>query len=398
MSTKLKLVNKLVEILPQDDTTTYPRLNFNLSNGTYAVPVSATDPNDGNTAASFRFGNCRFYIPTYVFKTITLAGTTNQTITLIYTEPGKLPTTVTSTSIDQEFKVQYGTTWTATATGAGGYNPGTLSTSSGTVTSNTTINASEAIFSGVLTDSNYKMSQIYPSTYQTMTTVPDKLDTSNVTNMSKMFYCCYNLTTVPQLDTSEATNMNNMFYGCQSLKSILEMDTNKVTDMNNMFYRCSSLKSIPQLDTNKVTNMRCMFEYCEHLTSIPELDTSNVTDMLQMFKNCESLTNIPQLNTSKVTNMYCMFEYCSVLTNIPQLDTSNVTRMSYMFTGCESLPAIFPWTIDCSSISDANNNMNCMFRYSSVTKVTLKNVNSSIRSQITSQLLKGDNTLTINFV
>ena len=117
-------------------------------------------------------------------------------------------------------------------------------------------------------------------------------------------------------------------------------DTSNVTDMSNMFYSCSSLTSVPQLDTSNVTSMDSMFNYCSKLTTIPQLDTSNVTNMNSMFNYCSRLTSIPQLDTRNVTDMYSMFYYCYSLTSIPQLDTSNVTSMDSMFNVCSRLEEI----------------------------------------------------------
>ena len=197
-----------------------------------------------------------------------------------------------------------------------------------------------------LTDSKYKLKDIYPSTYQTMTTVPDKLDTSKVTNMGYMFTGCSAITSIPQLDTS------------------------KVTDMSQMFYNCTAITSIPQLDTSKVTDMGGMFINCRALTSVPQLDTSKVTNMSSMFINCNAITSIPQLDTSKVTDMYGMF------------------------TSCKSLPEEFPWVIDCSSIDSVPSSM---FRGSSVKKVTFKNVKNSIKSEFTKSNL-GAQLTSINFI
>jgi len=77
--------------------------------------------------------------------TLTLAATTNQTITLKYTQPGASEVTKTSTSSAQNFTVQVGTTWTATIAGSTGYTPGALSPgSSGTVRAATTVTAAAA--------------------------------------------------------------------------------------------------------------------------------------------------------------------------------------------------------------------------------------------------------------
>lgn len=222
----------------------------------------------------------------------------------------------------------------------------------------------------VLTDSFYQMYQVYPDTYQTMTEVPDKLDTSNVTNAYGMFSGCSSLTSIPELNTSNVTKTQYMFRGCASLTSVSEMDTSNVKNMSDMFRDCSSL------------------------TSIPELSTSNVTKMNGMFFGCFNLISVPDLDTSKVTNMNGMFMYCRNLTSIPNLDTSNVTDMGSMFSGCSNLTSI-P-SLDISSITDASR-LKRLVVQSNITKVTLKNVKSSIKSQITSSLLKDNDTLTITF-
>lgn len=103
--------------------------------------------------------------PTY---NLILAGTTNQTITLKYTEPGNTePKTITSTSSNIVVAVKHGTTWTATITAKEGYNPGTLSADSGTVISETTVSASEA----ELKDKIFENSKIFTSS--DTFTVPD---------------------------------------------------------------------------------------------------------------------------------------------------------------------------------------------------------------------------------
>lgn len=92
--------------------------------------------------------------------------------------------------------------------------------------------------------------------------------------------------------------------------------TSNVTDMSRMFYRCSSLTSVPLFDTSKVNNMREMFSDCNNLTSVPLFDTSNVTDMSSMFYYCERLTSVPSLDASNVTDMSNMLYGCSNLETI----------------------------------------------------------------------------------
>lgn len=150
----------------------------------------------------------------------------------------------------------------------------------------------------------------------TFTNFPTNVDLSFVTDMSRMFSSCTQLTTIPQLDTSRAT------------------------DMSYMFNECYSLTTIPLLNTSNVTSMDSMFDGCSHLTTIPLLNTSNVTSMDSMFSGCNSLTTIPQLDTSNVASMYGMFIDCFQLTTIPQLDTSKVEYVDEMFSGCDNLTTV----------------------------------------------------------
>ena len=141
-------------------------------------------------------------------------------------------------------------------------------------------------------------------------------DTSNVTNMSQMFFFASKLTSIPQLDTSNVRDMSEMFRNCTSLTSIPQLDTSNVTDMESMFYGCSNLTAIPQLNTSKATRMPSMFNGCEKLTTISQLDTSNVTNMIEMFRDCTSLTSVPELNASKASSLGYIFKNCTSLTSI----------------------------------------------------------------------------------
>ncbi|WP_289864617.1 BspA family leucine-rich repeat surface protein, partial [Enterococcus faecalis] len=91
------------------------------------------------------------------------------------------------------------------------------------------------------------------------------LDTSNVTNMSQMFYGLSSLKTldVSNFDTSNVTSMNGMFRGLSSLKTldVSNFDTSNVTAMYAMFYDLSSLKTldVSNFDTSNVKDMNYMF-------------------------------------------------------------------------------------------------------------------------------------------
>jgi hypothetical protein len=87
------------------------------------------------------------------------------------------------------------------------------------------------------------------------------LNTSNVTNMSKILGTCPRLTTVPVLNTSSATNMTNMFQNSlvlttDSLDNILQMCINATSytgtrtlatlGINNVnYYPIATIQALP---------------------------------------------------------------------------------------------------------------------------------------------------------
>ena len=192
-------------------------------------------------------------------------------------------------------------------------------------------------------------------------------DTSQVTDMSNMFYECNRLTSldVSNFDTSNVTNMSEMFGGCRSLTGldVSNFVTSKVTYMNRMFYDCYILASldVSKFDTSQVKNMNSMFSSCESLTSldVSNFDTSQVEYMSEMFEYCSRLTSLDVSNfdTSKVTNMSQMFYHCSSLTSLDlsKFDTSNVTDMSDMFDSCSRLTSLDLSKFNTSKVTDMEN-------------------------------------------
>lgn len=126
------------------------------------------------------------------------------------------------------------------------------------------------------------------------------LNTSNVTNMSNMFFGCRNLTSLDlsNFNTSRVTDMTFMFGTCTSLKSIdlSSFDTSQTRSMSYMFYKCSSLKTI----------------YVSELWS-----TSTIKDMLNgsdMFTDCNELVGTIPYDSSKTS-----FEYANYTTGYLKL-------------------------------------------------------------------------------
>ena len=196
------------------------------------------------------------------------------------------------------------------------------------------------------------MSSMFDSCYRLTSLDVSSFNTSNVTNMSSMFYGCSRLTSldVSSFNTSNVTNMSGMFSFCSKLTSIdvSNFNTSNVTTMSSMFYGCSSLTSldVSNFDTAKVTKMNSMFGSCNSLTSldVSNFDTSKVTDMSGMFSFCSKLASldVSNFNTAKVTIMYDMFSSCNSLTSLDlsSFNTSNVTNMNSMFSGCTKMQSI----------------------------------------------------------
>ena len=197
------------------------------------------------------------------------------------------------------------------------------------------------------------------------------IDTSQVIDMSWMFYGCNSLISLPNIskwNTSNVTKMDNMFRGCKSLISLPDIskwNTSSVIDMRWMFYECCSLKSLPDLSRWETTNVISMVNFfckCNSLISLPNIsnwNTSNVTIMIDMFSECGSLKTLPDIsnwNTSKVTDMNRMFKGCSSLISLPDIsnwDISKVYGVNSIFAGCcslLSLPDISKWNT--SNITD----------------------------------------------
>lgn len=207
----------------------------------------------------------------------------------------------------------------------------------------------------------------------------EKLDVSNVTDMSWMFYDCSSLNklNISGWDMTNVMDMSSMFEGCTSLPTVdvSTWNTSNVTDMTGMFRLCSSLNNldVSRWNTSKVTSMGTMFNSCTSLTSldVSNWDTSNVTAMYTMFNNCTSLTNldVSKWDTSNVTIMSYMFWKCSSLKtiNVRNWNTSNVQGNSHMFEDSSSLTEL-----DLNNWDTSNSDMNYLLNdLNSLQRITL---------------------------
>ena len=103
-------------------------------------------------------------------------------------------------------------------------------------------------------------------------------------------------------NTSNVTNMSTMFYGCRALTSLdlSCFNTSNVTDMSDMFDSCYSLTSLDlsSFNTSNVTDMYWMFYFCSRLTTTINIMNANVTNYSSMFSDAATASG------SKITVNY----------------------------------------------------------------------------------------------
>ena len=127
----------------------------------------------------------------------------------------------------------------------------------------------------------------------------------------------------PSFSSVRPTTTRGWFYYLTTLQSITGMEylnTSQVTDMSRMFYTCWSLTSLDlsHFNTANVSNMEQMFCQCFGLESLDlsSFNTANVTNMGFMFNYCDKLKTIyvsRRWTTDAVNYSPGMFGVCNSL-------------------------------------------------------------------------------------
>ncbi|WP_120236652.1 BspA family leucine-rich repeat surface protein, partial [Listeria monocytogenes] len=192
----------------------------------------------------------------------------------------------------------------------------------------------------------------------------DRLDTSNVRDMYRMFCNTHSLSSVDvsNFDTSQVKAMSEMFYGTGiDALDLSSFDTSQVTNMNGMFF-LSNLKQVnlANFDTSQVADMGSMFSRANFTSiDVSRFDTSQVTNMASMFDRAGEVSSLDLSNfdTSKVRDMSYMFNGLAELASIDvsSFDTTQVQNMASMFTGTQSLTNINLSSFDTSLVKNMNN-------------------------------------------
>lgn len=179
-------------------------------------------------------------------------------------------------------------------------------------------------------------------------------------------------------------SMNRAFADLTNLETIggLErIDTSEVTDMSGMFQNCSNLKSLPiqHLKTDSVVLAPSMFEGCSSLAEmdLSELNMKNTIDMSKFMSGCSSVKLIKFPQTRDVQTLSRAFEFVGLssqyLTFEGELNTSNCEDMSYMFNRSSTHSYQFAENFDTSSLKNAEG----MFYECGIMEIDLSKWNTS---------------------
>ncbi len=159
------------------------------------------------------------------------------------------------------------------------------------------------------------------------------------TTLSSFFKELKSLTSISgleNLNTTHVTDMSRMFYNCYKLNSLnlSQFNTGNVEKMNEMFYNCHELNSLDlsAFNTAKVNNMYRMFYYCFVRTiDLSSFNTANVENMDEMFAGASLVVNIytsDSFKTDKLTTSKYMFYLCTKLPNFNK-DEVDATHANY---------------------------------------------------------------------
>ena len=133
------------------------------------------------------------------------------------------------------------------------------------------------------------------------------------------------------IDTSQVTDMSDLFYRESFTGDISTWNVSNVTNMSLMFKECPFNGDISSWDVSSVTDMYGMFYESKFNGDISSWDVSNVTDMEKMFMSSPFNQDISSWNVSKVTNMAWMFAYSEFNQDINKWNIQNVIDMDYIF-------------------------------------------------------------------
>ena len=229
----------------------------------------------------------------------------------------------------------------------------------GTVTMQTMFSGTTALTNLTLT--NFKttnvtnMSNMFQSSGVTNLALQElkDWDVTKVTTFSSMFSGAKSLTTLDLTNwgvnrTASTVDMSSMFNGTTALTNLTltNFKTTNVTNMSNMFYNSGMTSlNLSHWDVTKVTTFGSMFQVAKSLTTLDLTNwgvnrTASTVGKSLMFSGTTALTNLTLTNfkTTNVTIMNNMFDSSGVTSlDLSDWDVTKVTTFSSMFSDAPSL-------------------------------------------------------------
>lgn len=191
----------------------------------------------------------------------------------------------------------------------------------------------------------YRMVDVYPSTYRTMSSIDVNLDTSDLTDTSYMFALSSNLREIPPLKTEKVTTARSMFSGCTSLTKLPSKKFDELVDGTEFCNNCERMSNIENLSFTSLTKANYMFAKCR-LSSFDNITFGNLDESQFMFAECANGT-FNGTSFGKIKNGKGMFNYCGNMKSLPRMDIRNITDASYMFSQTPKLRGEFKQSFNC---------------------------------------------------
>lgn len=167
------------------------------------------------------------------------------------------------------------------------------------------------------TDKVVDMSGMFYRTDLSAVSGIENFNTSNVTDMSSMFYDSdLGDFDFSNLNTNKVKDMSSMFRyaNVSQTKNLGKLNTSNVTNMSYMFYNTTgSTLDLSGFDTSKVTDMSYMFKYNSATNiNVSNFNTANVTDMSSLFGGCSAdILDLSSFTLKDGVNLNDMFLYSS---------------------------------------------------------------------------------------
>ena len=196
----------------------------------------------------------------------------------------------------------------------------------------------------------YRMVDVYPSTYRTMSSIDVNLDTSDLTDTSYMFALSSNLREIPPLKTEKVTTARSMFSGCTSLTKLPSKKFDELVDGTEFCNTCERMSNIENLSFTSLTKANYMFAKCR-LSSFDNITFGNLDESQFMFAECANGT-FNGTSFGKIKNGKGMFNYCGNMKSLPRMDIRNITDASYMFNQTSKLRGEFKQSFNCLTERD----------------------------------------------